>query len=81
VEISGIWTGLFAAVVVGALARLVVRDSAPIGCLLTILVGLLGAALGLALGSALNWGGWLTFAAQVVIAALIVLPFSRLQKR
>ena len=80
-DINGIWSGLFAAVVVGALGRLVVRDSAPLGCLLTILVGLLGAGLGLALGSALNWGFWLTFAAQVVIAALIVLPFSRLQYR
>jgi uncharacterized membrane protein YeaQ/YmgE (transglycosylase-associated protein family) len=80
VDINGIWSGLFAAVVVGALGRLVVRDRAPLGCLLTILVGLLGAGLGLALGSALNWGFWLTFAAQVVIAALIVLPFSRLQQ-
>jgi uncharacterized membrane protein YeaQ/YmgE (transglycosylase-associated protein family) len=81
VDINGIWSGLFTAVVVGALGRLVVRDSAPLGCLLTILVGLVGAALGLAVGNALNWGFWLTFAAQVVIAALLVLPFSRLQHR
>jgi uncharacterized membrane protein YeaQ/YmgE (transglycosylase-associated protein family) len=81
VHFSGIFSGLFTAVVVGALGRLVVRDSAPLGCLLTILVGLVGAGLGLALGSALNWDFWLTFAAQVVIAAFIVLPFSRLQHR
>jgi uncharacterized membrane protein YeaQ/YmgE (transglycosylase-associated protein family) len=81
VDINGIWSGLFAAIVVGALGRLVVRDSAPLGCLLTILVGLIGAGLGLTIGSALDWGFWLTFAAQVVIAALIVLPFSRLQQR
>jgi uncharacterized membrane protein YeaQ/YmgE (transglycosylase-associated protein family) len=81
VHFSGVLSGLFTAVVVGALGRLVVRDSAPLGCLLTILVGLVGAALGLAVGNALNWGFWLTFAAQVVIAAMIVLPFSRLQHR
>jgi uncharacterized membrane protein YeaQ/YmgE (transglycosylase-associated protein family) len=81
VHLSGVLSGLITAVVVGALGRLVVRDSAPLGCLLTILVGLVGAALGLAVGHALNWGFWLTFAAQVVIAALIVLPFSRLQHR
>lgn len=78
---SGVISGFFTAVVIGALGRLVVRDTAPMGCLLTILVGLIGAALGLAVGSALHWGFWLTFAAQVIIAALIVLPFSRLQHR
>jgi uncharacterized membrane protein YeaQ/YmgE (transglycosylase-associated protein family) len=81
VDINGIWSGLFTAVVVGALGRLVVRDSAPLGCLLTVLVGLVGAALGLAVGHHLDWGFWLTFAAQIVIAALLVLPFSRLQHR
>jgi uncharacterized membrane protein YeaQ/YmgE (transglycosylase-associated protein family) len=79
VHFSGVMSGLFTAVVVGALGRLVVRDRAPMGCLLTILVGLVGAGLGLALGGHLHWGFWLTFAAQVIIAALIVLPFSRLQ--
>jgi uncharacterized membrane protein YeaQ/YmgE (transglycosylase-associated protein family) len=81
VHFSGVISGFFTAVVIGALGRLVVRDTAPMGCLLTILVGLIGAALGLAVGSALNWGFWLTFAAQIIIAALIVLPFSRLQHR
>jgi uncharacterized membrane protein YeaQ/YmgE (transglycosylase-associated protein family) len=76
VDINGIWSGLFAAIVVGGLARLVVRNNAPLGCFLTLAIGLVGAALGLALGSALDWGFWLTFAAQVVIAGLIVVPFA-----
>lgn len=80
-DINGIWSGLFAAVVVGGLARLLVRSDAALGCFLTLAVGLLGAGLGLALGGALDWGFWLTFVAQVVIAALIVVPFTLLSRK
>lgn len=80
-DVNGVWSGLFAAIVIGGLARLLVRDNAPLGCLLTLAIGLLGTGLGLALGTALDWGFWLTFAAQVVIATLIVLPFSLLSHR
>jgi uncharacterized membrane protein YeaQ/YmgE (transglycosylase-associated protein family) len=75
-SIHGIFSGLFAAIIVGALGRLLVRGYQPIGCLLTLLVGLVGAGAGLAIGQGLHWGFWLTFATQVVIAALLVLPFS-----
>lgn len=75
-EISGVLSGLFAAVVVGVLARLVVRGYQPVGCLLTLLIGLVGAGVGGWIGHAADWGFWLTFAAQVVVAALLVLPFA-----
>lgn len=75
-NISGIWSGLFAAIVIGALGRILVRGYQPIGCLLTLLVGLVGAGVGGAIGKGQHWGFWLTFATQAVIAALIVLPFS-----
>jgi uncharacterized membrane protein YeaQ/YmgE (transglycosylase-associated protein family) len=75
-SIDGVFSGLFAAIVVGALGRLVVRGYQPIGCVLTLLVGLVGSAVGLAIGHAQHWGFWPTFATQVVIAALLVLPFS-----
>jgi uncharacterized membrane protein YeaQ/YmgE (transglycosylase-associated protein family) len=81
VDINGLWSGLFTAIVVGGLARLLVRSSAPLGCFLTLAVGLVGAGLGLALGSALDWGFWLTFASQIVIAAIIVVPFAMLSRR
>lgn len=73
---SGVWSGLFAAIVIGAMGRLLVRGYQPIGCLLTLLVGLVGAGVGGAIGKAQHWGFWLTFATQAVIAALLVLPFS-----
>jgi uncharacterized membrane protein YeaQ/YmgE (transglycosylase-associated protein family) len=75
-NVDGIWSGLFAAIVIGALGRLLIRGYQPIGCLLTILVGLVGAAIGAAIGKSQHWGFWPTFATQAVIAALIVLPFS-----
>jgi uncharacterized membrane protein YeaQ/YmgE (transglycosylase-associated protein family) len=75
-SVNGIFSGLFAAIVVGALGRLLVRGFQPIGCLLTLLIGLVGAGLGGAIGHALHWGFWLTFGAQVLIAALLVLPFA-----
>jgi len=75
-DVQGIWSGLFAAIIVGALGRLLVRGYQPIGCLLTILIGLVGAGIGGALGKSQHWGFWLTLATQAVIAALLVLPFS-----
>lgn len=75
-NIDGILSGLFAAVVVGLIARLLVRGSQPLGCLLTILIGLVGAGLGGWIGHAAGWGFWLTFATQIVIATLLVLPFA-----
>ena len=75
-SVQGIWSGLFAAIIIGALGRLLVRGYQPIGCLLTLVVGLVGAGIGAAVGKAQAWGFWLTLATQVVIAALLVLPFS-----
>ncbi len=71
-DVHGIWSGLFAAIVVGALGRLLVRGYQPIGCLLTLVIGLVGAAIGAAIGHAQHWGFWPTFA----VSALLVLPFS-----
>ncbi|HEY5032203.1 MAG TPA: GlsB/YeaQ/YmgE family stress response membrane protein [Actinomycetes bacterium] len=75
-NIDGIWSGLFAAIVIGALGRLLVRGYQPLGCLLTLLVGLVGAAIGGAIGKAQHFGFWTTFATQAVISALLVLVFS-----
>lgn len=75
-EMDSFLSGLFAAVVVGVIARIIVRGYQPIGCIVTILIGLVGAAVGLWIGNAADWGFWPTFATQIVIGALLVLPFS-----
>ena len=39
---------------------------------MTILIGVVGGAAGGLIGSAANWGFWLTFASKIVIAAILV---------
>ena len=71
-EIDSILSGLGAGIVIGLIARIIVPSMQPIGCLITILIGVVGGAAGGLIGSAANWGFWLTFATQIVIAAILV---------
>ncbi|MGH8869342.1 MAG: GlsB/YeaQ/YmgE family stress response membrane protein [Actinomycetes bacterium] len=80
-EISGIVSGLVVGLVIGALGRLVVPGRQPLGCLLTVLLGILGAALGTLAGGALDVGEILTFALQVLAAAALVAMVSLPQRR
>ncbi|WP_322762720.1 GlsB/YeaQ/YmgE family stress response membrane protein [Frankia sp. Cr2] len=70
-------TGLFSAVVtgivIGTLARMVVPGRQAIGCLMTILVGLVGAAIGLIVASGIDAGWVLTLVLQVAVAAVLVI--------
>ena len=74
---EGFLSGLFAAVVIGALARAVVPGDTRMGCLLTILVGLVGSAVGLSIGSSQGWGFWAIFGTQILISTILVVPFAR----
>jgi uncharacterized membrane protein YeaQ/YmgE (transglycosylase-associated protein family) len=73
-EIQGLLSGLFAGIVIGLIARILVPSMQPIGCLLTVFIGIVGAAGGLALSTGLGWGEsfWLTFITQVVLATVLV---------
>ncbi len=70
-------TGLFSAVVTGVIigvpARLVVPGRQAIGCLMTILVGLVGAAIGLIVARGIDANWLLTLALQVAVAAVLVM--------
>ena len=72
--VSVLVTGLL----VGALARLVLPGRQPIGCLLTALVGVVGAAAGHAAGVALHVGPLVRVVLAVVVAAVLVAAFSAL---
>jgi uncharacterized membrane protein YeaQ/YmgE (transglycosylase-associated protein family) len=63
-----ILTGL----IVGALGRLVVPGRNPIGLLMTILLGIVGAVVGGLIAHAIGLGAVLTFIVAVAIAALLV---------
>jgi uncharacterized membrane protein YeaQ/YmgE (transglycosylase-associated protein family) len=71
VEFDGFFSALLVGVVVGALGRLVVPGRQPIGCLFTILIGIVGAIVG---NSIANWADinhWLlVLACQVAVAAV-----------
>jgi uncharacterized membrane protein YeaQ/YmgE (transglycosylase-associated protein family) len=83
VSITSLWSGLVAGVVIGVLGRLLVpgRRANQIGCLLTILIGVVGAAIGTAVGNAADVGDFVTFLIQVVAAALLVAMFGATARR
>ena len=74
-EISGLLAALGVGLVVGALGRLVVPGRQKIGCLLTVVVGILAALLGTALAAAVGIGeepgfSWGVLGVQVLVAAV-----------
>jgi uncharacterized membrane protein YeaQ/YmgE (transglycosylase-associated protein family) len=75
-QLNGFFSAILIGLIIGAVARIVVPNSQPLGCFLTMLVGIVAAAIGAAIGNAQNWSFWLVFALQVVVAAIIVAIFS-----
>jgi uncharacterized membrane protein YeaQ/YmgE (transglycosylase-associated protein family) len=71
-EIEGILSGLLAGMVIGLIARILVPSMQPIGCLMTVFIGVVGGAGGLWIGTAADWGFWLTFITQILLASILV---------
>jgi uncharacterized membrane protein YeaQ/YmgE (transglycosylase-associated protein family) len=71
---EGILSGLFAGIIIGMIARLLVPSMQPIGCIVTIIIGIIGAFLGIAIANALGYGDtWiLLFITQVFVATILV---------
>ena len=62
---------IFAGLIVGALGRLVVPGRQPIGCLFTILIGIVGAVAGTAIARAAGLDWWfIVLVCQVGVAAV-----------
>ena len=80
-SITSLWSGLVAGVVIGVLGRLVVPGSRQLGCILTVLIGVAGAAIGTAVGEAVDAGSVVTFLIQIVAAALLVSLFGAGSRR
>ena len=71
--LGNLFSALFAGLVVGALGRLVVPGRQPIGCLFTVLIGVVGAVAGTAIARAAGFDWWLiVLASQVGVAAVCV---------
>lgn len=70
-EFNGFVSALFVGLVLGALGRLIVPGRQPIGCLFTILIGIVGAVTGNAIARAADVDWWLpVLACQVAVAAV-----------
>ena len=69
--LGDLFSALVAGLFVGALGRLVVPGRQPIGCLFTLLIGVVGAVAGTAIANAAGFGWWLiVLACQVGVAAV-----------
>ena len=85
--ITGVITAILIGIVVGVLGRLLVPGKQPIGMLLTIVIGIVGAFVGTAVARALgiptvtNGIDWLELLVQVIVAALGVALVSALMGR
>jgi uncharacterized membrane protein YeaQ/YmgE (transglycosylase-associated protein family) len=74
VDPSGIISALVAGTIIGLIARILVPSMQPIGCIMTILLGIVGAFAGLFVGDQLGYGDsfWLVLITQIVIAVVLV---------
>ena len=76
---EGIISALVVGTIIGIIARILVPSMQPIGCIMTILLGIVGAFAGIFVGNAMGFGPstdnysfWLVFIAQIVIAVILV---------
>jgi uncharacterized membrane protein YeaQ/YmgE (transglycosylase-associated protein family) len=70
-EPGSILGAIVVGLLVGALGRLVVPGKQAIGCLMTLLIGIVGAVAGLAIANAADIHAWLfVLAVQVGVAAV-----------
>jgi uncharacterized membrane protein YeaQ/YmgE (transglycosylase-associated protein family) len=85
--ITGVITAILIGIVVGVLGRLLVPGKQPIGMLVTIVIGIVGAFLGTALARVLgiptmtNGIDWLELLVQVIVAAVGVALVSSMMGR
>ncbi len=75
-EMTGFFSVLGVGIVIGLIARILVPSMQPIGCIMTILCGIVGAAIGTWIGVQFFdqvWGfSWLTLVLQILVATILV---------
>lgn len=81
--ISTIITAIIIGAIIGALARLVMPGKQNISIVMTIVLGILGSAIGSWLVSAMGYGGnrsgiaWIPVIAGVIVAAILIAVYLR----
>lgn len=71
---EGIISAIFAGIIIGLIARILVPSMQPIGCIVTIIIGIVGAFAGLGIGNWLGYGDsfFLVLLTQVFVAVILV---------
>ena len=84
-EMTGFFSVLGVGILIGVIARLLVPSMQPIGCLMTIICGIAGAAIGTWIGVQFFdqvWGfSWLTLILQILVATILVAIVAALFRR
>ena len=75
-EITGFFSVLGVGIVIGVIARLLVPSMQPIGCIMTIICGIVGAFIGTWIGvqffDQICGFSWLTLILQILVATILV---------
>jgi len=75
-QMYGFFSVLGVGIVVGLIARILVPSMQPIGCLMTIICGIVGAGVGLWISAQFlgqDYGfSWITFLVQIFVAVILV---------
>lgn len=81
-EPESILGAILAGIVIGLVARILVPSMQPIGCIVTVIIGIIGAFLGLAVASFFGYSNWFfVFLTQVFIATILVAVTAALFRR
>ncbi|MDP4714618.1 MAG: GlsB/YeaQ/YmgE family stress response membrane protein [Candidatus Nanopelagicales bacterium] len=84
-DMSGFFSVLAVGIIIGLVARILVPSMQPIGCIMTIICGIVGAGLGLWVGVQFldqpSGFSWITLLVQILIAVVLVAIVAGLFRR
>ena len=73
---------LLVGIVIGAIARLILPGKENMGCLMTIILGGLGAFLAGSIGQWLGWyefPSWIGFVAAILVSVILIFIYTRIK--
>jgi uncharacterized membrane protein YeaQ/YmgE (transglycosylase-associated protein family) len=73
-DINGVISAIFVGIVIGLIARILVPSMQPIGCIVTLIIGILAAFAGIFVAQGFGYDDsfWLVFITQIFIAVVLV---------
>ena len=84
-DMSGFFSVLAVGIIIGLVARILVPSMQPIGCIITIICGIVGAGLGLWVGVQFldqqSGFSWITLLVQILMAVVLVAIVAGLFRR